>query len=136
MPFRDTGLDVYARELKGAAAARGAHVLELRNPTEYAGALQDLDGYEVIDEAHFAATADANLAELVASDLPLTSQRIDRALDRAGFEETNYLRSLTGGTTDDGRSRHPGHWADETGLLANAYEHEVNPAGGRSGAAG
>ena len=63
--------------------------------------------------------------ELLASDLDVTAATLRLVLDAAGKAEVNYLRSLTSATTDDGRTRHPGHWADQEGLLANSYESEV-----------
>ena len=112
-------------DLHAEAGALDGASLAVSNATEYAAYVQDLLGYFVIDEEHLVATVEATVRQLVASNAPLTRENVIRALDQAGFQEVAYLRELTSDTTDDGRRRHNGYWADETGQLASGYEHRA-----------
>ena len=155
MPIQDIGIEQVFTDLR--AEGEGVHglALEVSNPTEYAAAVQDLEGYFVINDAILLATVNEGLADLVLSGQPLSAETARLALDRAGYDVVSYHRSLTGKTrpgigaeervqftTSSGvrvdfianrgaspadRKAHPGHWADDTGQLAGAYTHEVLP---------
>ena len=118
-----------ARQLAALAdsvrALSGTRTLEIRNPTEYASYLQDREGIDVLDHAHAEETVRAELQAVVGGSEVPDPAAVARALDKAGADEVAHLRSLTDATTDDGRRRHPGFWADETGELAGAYAHTV-----------
>ena len=125
MPIIDIGINEYLSDLQSEVRALDGASLTVSNATEYAAYVQDLLGYFVIDEDHLVATVEATVRELVASSAPLTRESVLRALDQAGFKEVAYLRELTSDSTADGRRRHNGYWADETGQLASGYQHRA-----------
>lgn len=63
------------------------------------------------------------------------ARKLALTLDQVGWEVVTYLRSLTGETRpparpgEPARIAHPGHWADITGNLANAYRFELRAGG-------
>ena len=125
MPIQDIGLGEMMDGLRAEGAGVGGLALTLSNPTDYAAYVQDALGYFVIDDEHLLETVTASLRQLVESGQPLTRATLRLALDKAGFDEVAYLRSLT---TADGAERHPGNWRDRTGQLASGYAHEVTDA--------
>lgn len=125
MPIDHKGLRRRIRVAHVAAGASGTYDLDVGNSAEYARHLQDREGFFVTDVEHLAETAKASVLEAVRELDSVSRPTITRALDAAGFQEVDYLRSLTTETTGDGRRAHPGHWADRSGLLANSYFHEV-----------
>ena len=125
MSVTDTGIDELFAGLHAEADAAGVYELAVSANSDYARYIQDRTGFFVIDGEHLLATVTEAARELVGSGVPLTRQNVLLALDKAGFDEVAWLRSLTGSTTSDGRARHPGFWADDTGQLASSYQHEV-----------
>ena len=125
MSVTDTGIDELFAGLHAEAGAAGVYELAVSNATAHAVYVEALLGYFVIDGEHLLQTAAEAMRELLGADVPLSRANILLALDKAGYDEVAWLRSLTGATTPDGRQRHPGYFADVTGQLANGYTHEV-----------
>lgn len=126
----DSGEQAYLRDLARIASSdRGSHRLEIQNNMDYARDLHERQGYYVFNDTHMLGVVDDWLEELVESNAPL---KIGLALEGAGFEEVNFLRSYTGefkaGVRDNqgSREKHPGGWADITTNLMGAYRHKVN----------
>jgi len=128
MPVDHSDLHQRIRVSRRAAEAGGSYVLDVANPTDYASAVASIDGVDVFDPPHQAEVAAENVAAV--ADSHVTSDRVVRALDKAGHEEVAHLRSLTEATTDDGRRKHPTGFADVTGQLAGAYEHDARKLSG------
>ena len=124
MSVTDTGIDELFAGLRVEASAAGTYELELSNPAEYASFVQDIEGVFVIDLDHLTETVEAGIRELLGADVPLSREYILLALDKAGYDEIAWLKSLTGASTADGRGLHPGFWADDTTQLVNGYEHD------------
>lgn len=129
MPFTDQGLAELFDDLRAEAAAAGPYWLDVLNDTRYAEHVQDREGYDVVSQAGLEAARDREIDVVIGAGVPLTKERVVVALDKAGGDEVRRLRSYTGETTDDGRPRHPGHWADDEGVLVDNYEHGVYPPG-------
>lgn len=70
------------------------------------------------------------LRELAALEMDV-ARKLAITMDQVGWEVISYLRSLTGETRpparpgEPSRAAHPGHWADITSNLANAYRFEL-----------
>lgn len=70
------------------------------------------------------------LRELAALEMDV-ARKLAMTMDQVGWEVIGYLRSLTGETRpparpgEPSRTAHPGHWADITSNLANAYRFEL-----------
>lgn len=119
-----------------AQVPRSGHELQLETNVEYAEYLQDRHGYFVFNVDHAAETVVQKLREVIDAGLPLSDRNIVLALDAAGFEEVDWLRSHTAemrppavkpnGDLTGPRPAHPGGWADITGQLANSYGHRVD----------
>lgn len=125
MPIDDRSVRaMFDADLAAARDAAGTYVLEIRNPTDYAFHVQHRDGIDIFDDVHLDQALDQALDALPGAAIP-TPGAVVGALDQAGHENVAHLRSLTSETTDDGRRMHPGYWADDTGALAQGYEHEA-----------
>lgn len=132
----------YRRRLRGEVQTRRRHTLTLANTMEYAEPLHNREGYYVFsDERAWEAVA-TWLKELVESDQSINATTIAKALDGAGFEEINRLRSYTDQMRPPVREgqgmrrAHPGGWSDITNNLRNGYRHLVNGRRGRRDYAG
>ena len=129
MPIADQGIDELFADLAAEADGAGTYGLEVRNDTTYAEYVEDREGYEVVSEAGLIAARDREIDVLIDNGVPLTPARIVVQLNKAGQDEVKRLRSYTGETTDDGRRRHPGFWADDSETLVDNFEHQVYPPG-------
>lgn len=125
MPLDHSPLRDRITVLERAAKAAGSYEVEVSNPTEYARHVAARDGVDVFDGAHLAERAGENVGAVAAEPTSVSSRRLTLALDKAGHENVAHLRGLTDATTDDGRRKHPTGYADVTGQLAGAYEHEA-----------
>lgn len=107
------------------------HTLTLTNNMEYARPLHDLHGYYIFNDSHLRKVVVEWLRKTAAA-VGLSDRNTRRALDAAGTEEVNFLRSLTSTMRppvkagEGMRRAHPGNWADITGNLKAAYTHEVS----------
>lgn len=108
------------------------HTVTWANVMEYAHWLHDRHAYFVFNPNHAAQTVRKNLAEVKAAGMTLDDETIRNALDKAGFEEVNWLLEKGHGTQPavkgdaDDRSARQGGWADITGMLAASYRHMVD----------
>lgn len=70
------------------------------------------------------------LREIAALEMDV-SRKLAMTMDQVGWETVTFLRSLTNETSpparpgEPSRRAHPGHWADITSNLANAYRFEL-----------
>lgn len=127
----DSDADAFLESLEGLAP-QDVHTLDVLTAVDYATYLHDRLGYFVISEEHLVETVDRVLAEVEAQGGKMDDRTVRQALDAAGLQEVDWLRSKTdqmrppakaGGPM---RPAHPGGWADVKGLLANSLEHAVD----------
>ena len=112
------------------------HTLALETNVEYAVYLQDRHGYFVFNVDHAAETVVSKLQEVLDAGLPLSDRNVALALDAAGYDEVDWMRSHTAemrppavkpnGDVTGPRPAHPGKWADVTGILAGSLGHRVD----------
>lgn len=132
MSYSDNIDEVLAWYDENLMPRRGRHTLTLMNVMEYALPLHDKHGYYVLNDEKAAEVVLSWLGELVESGQPVNDTTITKALDGAGYEIIDFLKSLTGQMRppvrkgQGPRKAHPGGWADVTRNLANAYRHAVN----------
>lgn len=130
--------DQFLKEYDKLVPVRKRHTLDLINNMEYAETLHNRHGYYVFNDEHMLETAAQWIRELIESGQPLSVQTIEDALDGAGFEEINFLRSYTNEMRPPVRAgqgprrAHPGGWSDVTNNLRNAYHHKVNGKRGKT----
>jgi len=131
MPYSDN-IEEVERWIESNTPTR-EHVLEEQNVMEYAEELHDRAGYYVFNKRHALDTVRKWLKKVVDAGMPLGDKNIKNALDAAGHEDIDFLRSylLQGwrppAVKGEGkRRRHPGKWADIKGHLKNAFRHRVD----------
>ena len=126
---RDRGAVEYMRSLARMVPEEKRHSLTVKNGMDYAETLHNREGYYVFNDDKMLEIVTDWLEELVESDAELD---VAMALDGAGFEYVNFLRSYVPGTnppvreSEGVRQPHPGGWSDITNNLRNAYRHRVN----------
>lgn len=108
------------------------HVLEERNNMEYAEHLQNAHGYYVFNPQNVMKAVKRQVQGVLDAAIPLDDDFAVMALEAAGYDDINFLRSYIGEFKDPVRAgegereMHPGQWSDVTGSLKAAYTHQVN----------
>lgn len=111
---------------------KAQHVLTMANGMEYAPHLHFRDGYYVLDGDHTAELFRKTIRKATEGGVPISDKMIENVLEATGSEEVSHQRDLTGEmrpavrSGEGERQAHPGHWADISGNLSNAYKAYVN----------
>lgn len=132
MRIIDQGLNEFLREYDIMVPKRKTHTLEHENTVEHMEKLHNLEGYYAYNDEKLVSDVVNSLQEVVNSDLPLSDNNLENALEYAGYQSIDFHRSYTGKfkpgvkANDGPREEHPGAWADVSGQGKAGYRFNVN----------
>lgn len=133
----DDNLGDFLREID-AMMPKQDHTLKLQNNMDYSVHLQNRAGFYVFNDAKLRQDVVDWLEKMIQAGLPLNDANLRKALDAAGYQYIDFLRTLTSKMRppvklgEGMRRAYPGGWSDVSGALALAFQHSIDGGASRS----